>query len=63
MATKGSTYAQDMPEGVKRHRALLKEVRDAVKAYRAKKGRGNGKRYLYNGVKPVKEVPQTGQKG
>lgn len=51
MATKGSTYAQEMPEGTKRHRAHVKEMADAAKAQRRKKGRGNGKRYCYQGIK------------
>lgn len=51
MATKGSTYAQDMPEGAVKHCAHVKMMAEAAKAQRAKKGRGNGKRYAYNGIK------------
>jgi hypothetical protein len=51
MAEKGSTYAQDIPEGVKRHREHVKQMSEAAKERRQKKGRGNGKRYLYNGIK------------
>ncbi len=51
MATQGSTYGQATPEGVMRHRKHIKEQADAAKARRQKKGRGNGKRYVYNGVK------------
>ncbi len=51
MATQGSTYGQATPEGVMRHRKHIKEQADAAKAQRRKKGRGNGKRYCYNGIK------------
>ena len=44
MATKGSTYAQDMPEGVKKHRAHVKEQAEAAKARRQKKARERGER-------------------
>lgn len=53
MAVKGSTYEQETPEGTKRHREHVKAMADAAKARRAKKGRGNGKRYCYNGRKGV----------
>lgn len=54
MATKGSTYAQEMPEGVKKHREHVKDMTEAAKARRAKKGRGNGTRYKYDGgITPV----------
>ena len=35
------------------HRKLMAEMAEAAKSRRDKKGRGNGKRYIYNGVKPV----------
>lgn len=53
MATKGSTYAQEVPEGTARHREHVKMMREAAKARRRAKGRGNGKRYCYNGIKGV----------
>ena len=34
MATKGSTYAQEVPEGVVMHRKLVKEIREAAKSRR-----------------------------
>jgi hypothetical protein len=59
MAEKGSTYGQDTPPGVKRHREHVKMMAEAAKARRAKKGRGNGKRYCYNGVKTA---PNRGER-
>ena len=44
MATKGSTYAQEMPEGVKKHRAYVKEMAEAAKARRQEKARKRGER-------------------
>lgn len=63
MATKGSTYAQDTPDGTRKHREHIKEMADAAKARRAKKGRGNGKRYLYNGVKSIRPVEVQAMRG
>ena len=53
MATQGSTYRQEMPDGPARHRKHLAEMAEGAKARRAKKGRGNGKRYLYDGKKDI----------
>jgi hypothetical protein len=39
MAVKGSTYAQELPEGVLRHRRTLKDVREAARARRQEKAR------------------------
>jgi hypothetical protein len=53
MATQGSTYRQEMPDGPARHRKHVAEMAAGAKARRAKKGRGNGKRYLYDGKKEI----------
>lgn len=45
------------------HRKLVAEMADAAKARRAKKGRGNGKRYLYNGVKAIRPVEVQAMRG
>lgn len=45
------------------HRKLVKEMADAAKARRKAKGRGNGKRYLYNGVKAIRPVEVQAMRG
>lgn len=51
MAVKGSTYDQPLPDSIRKHRVYMKELQDAAKARRQRKGRGNGKRYCYDGRK------------
>ena len=51
MASQGSTYGQALPEGVAKHRKLLAEEAEAARERRRKKGRGNGKRYKFDGKK------------
>lgn len=55
----GARAASCDPENTKQyaghvaHRKHIAFEQEAAQARRAKKGRGNGKRYCYNGIKPV----------